>query len=189
MAQSYGFDDAIDGNALDQMTIVCGKDGNYFTEEIHSISYFIETNLEGIITLVDDLFGNDGLLTCERLLPIYHVAINESICYDMMKTWHFLFILFMSLSVLFVIDLSLQLSRKAYTRTPSVIVDEICVDKSAEKKNNDICHNNQYNRAIDRDSTTLAITVEADNDDSAKIETGKIDKEVLFIQSSLKPNT
>eukprot|EP00814_Leptocylindrus_danicus_P001158 CAMPEP_0116042536 /NCGR_PEP_ID=MMETSP0321-20121206/25756_1 /TAXON_ID=163516 /ORGANISM="Leptocylindrus danicus var. danicus, Strain B650" /LENGTH=527 /DNA_ID=CAMNT_0003523047 /DNA_START=50 /DNA_END=1633 /DNA_ORIENTATION=+ len=77
-------------NAVDDETfsLVCGSDRS----EITGLVGDLNNVMNSLQIIVEDVIGDNGVLSCERLSGVYTDAVEETVCRDTMQAWNWTFV-------------------------------------------------------------------------------------------------
>ena len=125
---------AVNNVGSTQLSVGCGNDLAYYESIATSVVDFTNTTLTELRNIVASVIGQDGLLTCDTLLPIYQNTVNESLCVDLTETWNSIFIFTVTLTVTLMVMLSIRPFHDIGETAPSLVVDDEVEIEIKEKK-------------------------------------------------------
>lgn len=177
IAYSSEFNQAIEDIGVDELSRVCGNDATELVVLSNEVEVFSAGALTDLATILDNLTGENGYLTCDTILPLYDTYIKEGVCVDLMEAWNAAFIFFTSLAIVSMVIFSSSAFYKPTQKEVFTLVDES--DEEREKE-----HAIEKSEVVDGVDETL--NLDEDDQNKARIdnETSSEDKSV-----SLKAET
>lgn len=67
------------------LSALCGAD---VSEPVTEVTYFQNNTLSELDDIIENVIGDDGILTCTTIIPIYDEAVFHGVCDKMMESWH-----------------------------------------------------------------------------------------------------
>ncbi len=91
------FSTTINQIGIETVNMLCEQD---ISSIVDDVATFTTTTVEELVVLTTSLTSDGGLLTCERLLPLYEEGVHEGICSDFMSVWNATFFVMLSIFIL-----------------------------------------------------------------------------------------
>jgi len=173
IAYSSEFNQAIGDIGVDELSRVCGNDATGLVVLSDEVEEFSAGALTDLATILDNVNGENGYLTCDTILPLYDTYIKEGVCVDLMEAWNAAFIFFTSLAIVSMVILSSSAFYEPTRKEILTLVEE--GDEEREKE-----HAIEKSEVVDGVDGTLNLDKDDHNKAGIDNETSSEDKSVSF---------
>jgi len=173
IAYSSEFNQAIEDIGVDELSRVCGNDATELVVLSDEVEEFSAGALTDLATILDNLNGENGYLTCDTILPLYDTYIKEGVCVDLMEAWNAAFIFFTSLAIVSMVIFSSSAFYEPTRKEILTLVEE--GDEEREKE-----HAIEKSEVVDDVDGTLNLDEDDQNKAGIDNETSSEDKSVSF---------
>jgi len=173
IAYSSEFNQVIEDIGVDELSRVCGNDATELVVLSGEVEEFSASSLTDLATVLDNINGENGYLTCNTILPLYDTYIKEGVCVDLMEAWNAAFIFFTTLAIVSMVIFSSSAFYEPTRKEFLTLVEE--GDEEREKE-----HAIEKSEAIDGVDEILNVDEDDQNKAGIDNETSSEDKSVSF---------
>jgi len=173
IAYSSEFNQAIEDIGVDELSRVCGNDATELVVLSDEVEEFSTGALTDLATILDNLNGENGYLTCDTILPLYDTYIKEGVCVDLMEAWNAAFIFFTSLAIVSMVIFSSSAFYEPTRKEILTLVEE--GDEEREKE-----HAIEKSEVVDGVDGTLNLDEDDQNKAGIDNDTSSEEKSVSF---------
>jgi len=147
-------------NSVDDETfsLACGSDRSEFLGLVGDMNNIMSS----LQIIVEDVIGDNGLLSCERLSEVYTGAVEETVCRDTMQAWNWTFVVTACLLACSLLMLTLRPFYKTSPSTSNVEKSTFEGEKEFEGKEVVLGDEGNFNSTPDVHDNVEGETVEGE---------------------------